>query len=508
MRKLILHIGAHKTGSTSIQGFLYRNREALAEQSWELISNEGALNLSNLVSFRLSKKGRAVYSFKPDALEKLELKLQAACRNCVISAEDFFFINDINAIESLKKTLSQQFEKITVLLYLRRQTEMALSQKAQGAKTIQSAMTFGNSPFPLPEITGNVIEYLEYDSKLDLWSKYFGRENLLVRIYERTKLIEGDVVSDFIVTSGIPVIPETLVLNESLGEQATLFLHYLRYSGVPHSVLWPLLKSRRIETPPGPRSQPSRAEAEAFQANFDRSNMKLFADLKLAHGFDESFDQYPIEPILPQMDFAFAERNLRGMISILEEVANARSAQLFRDAAGELMLSASEMADSLLELAGKAQECKDLSPSPQPCFDLPDAKDAMGEEPVNIEECARVINQYVETVKQLAEVANDINVNLFITAADALEATHPQVAEELMMLARTVRPYGPYIRRKLAQYEGRRKLAEAAALEASFLSRVARLIRKSKLELQAALRSENTWSALLELVRRIKGKIF
>jgi hypothetical protein len=508
LRKLILHIGAHKTGSTSIQGFLYRNREALAEQSWELISNEGALNLSNLVSFRLSKTGRAVYSFKPDALEKLELKLQAASRNCVISAEDFFFINDIDAIRSLKKTLSQQFEKITVLLYLRRQTEMAVSQKAQGAKTIQSAITFGNSPFPLPEITGNVIEYLEYDSKLDLWSKYFGRENLLVRIYERPRLIEGDVVSDFIVTTGIPVTPEPLVLNESLGEQATLFLHYLRYSGVPHSVLWPLLKSRRIDTPPGPRSQPSRAEAETFQANFDRSNMNLFAGLKLAHGFDESFDQYPPEPILPQMDFAFAERNLRVMISILVEVANVRSAQLFRYAARELRQSDPEMADSLLDLAGKSEDCKDPYRSVQPHFGCPAPEDATSEELVNTEEGARIISQYVETVKQLAEVANDINVNLYITAADALETTDPKTAEELMMLARTIRPYGPYIRHKLAQYEEQRKLAEAAAVEASFLSRVVMLLHKSRLEFLAALRSENTWSALLELVRRIKAKIF
>jgi hypothetical protein len=508
LRELILHIGAHKTGSTSIQGFLNRHKGDLAERDWELIAMGGALNLGNIISWGERKNGDIVYSFRDNALENLGRNLEAACHNCIISAEDFFFINDVKAIESLKNILSSYFESIKVLVYLRRQDGMAISQKAQGAKTIQSAKIFGNSPFPLPELGKGVMEYLEYDRKIENWSDYFGKDNLIVRVYERPKLINGDAVTDFIASSGIPITAEPLVLNESLGEQSTLFLHLLRYSGVPHSVIWPLLKSRRIEMSGGERSLPSRAEAQAFQSNFDVSNKKLFDMLNLSEGFDESFDQYPSMSTLPAIDFSFAERNLRIIVSILEEVVNDHSMTLFRATSEKLKQSDPDLADSLQDLLEKFGPCKGETSSPDRHGDWPAAGGGPQENVHASREDSLIISQYIGQINQLARVANDDNVSLFMKIAEALDDTDPQAAEDFVAMAKSIRPYGTHIKRKIAQYARNRKGAEEAARNAKLGVRAKKWIRRRRSDFLSVFTSDNPWRELSLLLRRIKSKLF
>jgi hypothetical protein len=230
--------------------------------------------------------------------------------------------------------------------------------------------------------------------------------------------------------------------------------------------------------------------------------------LNLTDGFDQGFDQYPSQPTLPAIEFEFAERNLQRMISIMEEVANDHSAKLFGSAAIELRRSDPEVAGSLLELASKDVTFTDKARSLQQysnCFisdsEPREAEDAVAED-------ARIISQYIANINQLAQVANDDNVNLFIKAAEALEGTNLQAAKKFMTLAQSIRPYGPYIKRKLAQYEREGKSATAAPRKTKFSVRAEILIRRCWEEILFVLKSEQPWSELRLLGRRIKAKIF
>ena len=56
-------------------------------------------------------------------------------------------------------------------------------------------------------VDSNVVpeNWLNYLLKLDLLSQMLGRENLIVRIYEKQQLIKHDIVADFLSVLGIPL---------------------------------------------------------------------------------------------------------------------------------------------------------------------------------------------------------------------------------------------------------------------------------------------------------------
>ena len=135
MKKLILHIGAHKTGSSSIQYFLHKRRRELDQAGWEFVIIPGSLNLRQL--FKRGTNANSELSLQPTVYKTLLKQLQDAKHNCVISAEDFFFLNDQKTISQLRSDFGKVFSEIRIILYLKRQDMMAISQKSQGAKTIR-----------------------------------------------------------------------------------------------------------------------------------------------------------------------------------------------------------------------------------------------------------------------------------------------------------------------------------------------------------------------------------
>ena len=62
---------------------------------------------------------------------------------------------------------------------------------------------------------------LDYYRQLSLWAKYFGRDAITARLYNRDLLNNGDIVADFIANSGLPIdVPyvEPKITTESLNE--------------------------------------------------------------------------------------------------------------------------------------------------------------------------------------------------------------------------------------------------------------------------------------------------
>lgn len=207
----ILHIGTEKTGTTAIQDFLYQNRELLKQEGYGVLTSVGMKNNRGLASYAMRDNRSDDYfvahgivtllnKFEHDKLVEEDFKqeikeLNDSCHTILITSEHFHsrcvYPDEIN---KLKSFLMQYFKKIDVIVYLRPQVDVVTSLystfvRAGGIKTFDD--------FVISNCTKN-NPYYNYDELLTKWSNSFGHENLKVRIFDKTHLLNGDIVSDFL----------------------------------------------------------------------------------------------------------------------------------------------------------------------------------------------------------------------------------------------------------------------------------------------------------------------
>lgn len=210
--KLYLHIGTHKTGTTTIQRLLSANRESLKKQGvWypgysEVLGTErdhyAHLDLARVIGGEQSK----ILS-KDQAGEFFDRVSQSTeYHTAVISAEPFYRLYDKaefaesndywlarrKFIETLKPLL-QGFSDIEVVVTLRRQDSFLLSLYNESVKATR--------------YTATILEYIEanthvfqYYRQLALWNEHFDQIKTL--FFER--LVEtGSLESSFLRELGI-----------------------------------------------------------------------------------------------------------------------------------------------------------------------------------------------------------------------------------------------------------------------------------------------------------------
>lgn len=126
--KLILHIGQQKTGSTSLQRFLYDNYDALLKHK---ILYPRSLGTEHYKQHHIFKYRDNLLDESLKLKEKLESEIKRSNANVVIiSDENLFFgirINKNNIVNFLRSI----FDEIEILIYLRRQDLHAPSHYQQ-----------------------------------------------------------------------------------------------------------------------------------------------------------------------------------------------------------------------------------------------------------------------------------------------------------------------------------------------------------------------------------------
>lgn len=200
-RKLILHIGSHKTGSTSIQSHLLIHRAKLKQNGWDLFCTQpdgkqsSVGNANTWVSF--SGMGK---SFKATVNPNVFAYLAKTSDNIVFSAEELFWLDDPLNIRHFVTGLANIFTEIKVACYLRRQDKHLLSHFQQGFKQPSSSATrfYGHNLCVVPEHQEHYSRYLDYHQKLSLWKSCVGIENIDAREFDENKLANNDAVSDFL----------------------------------------------------------------------------------------------------------------------------------------------------------------------------------------------------------------------------------------------------------------------------------------------------------------------
>lgn len=296
MRRLFLHIGSHKTGTTALQQGLHHNRILLKACGASYVGAPTAAHLhqylGNLSPGSFLPGGFMVLD--PDALLA---RLDTADNDTVIaSSENFSFFFEPAAIKTLAQALKSRFDEVRIVCYLRRQDRHAVSHHQEGAKPhrqVEGAL-WGHAPTALPAPSSNHDLYLDYDHRLGLWADAFGDANMIIRTYDRKLLKDGDIFADFLAAIGLDVSGLVPVgdRNVSLGATQTKVGHLMNLTGTKAKVADAVLA--RIER--GGQLLPARSEAVAFLDRYLASNRRLNARFRISplpDLFNADFTDYP-----------------------------------------------------------------------------------------------------------------------------------------------------------------------------------------------------------------------
>ena len=211
MRKLYLHIGTEKTGTTSIQSFLNKNRMKLSENGYHVLKCSGPRNQRSIASYcmpdnhfddfflsqqidNLEEKTEFRKKLK-NAFDKEMSELDDSVHSVIISSEHFHSrLKNVRDVERLRELISNYFSEVTVICYLREQSSLASSLYSTGIKAGVST--------DFPTFVENCTPdnpFYNYSSLLERWSTVFSTDSLNVRIFSRDEFYNNDLIDDFCV---------------------------------------------------------------------------------------------------------------------------------------------------------------------------------------------------------------------------------------------------------------------------------------------------------------------
>lgn len=323
MKKAILHIGTEKTGTTSIQTFLFQNRFKLLVAGRLFPASAGYTSNRRLVVFgkRAPEADLAPHSLDvADPVALGEWKEQFVHEHCaevmafharhpqdstvIYSSEHLQSrLTSIDEIKRVARLLRPLYDKVSVVVYLRRQDKYALS-------AYSTSVRGGNQRLFSFEDIHSAGPYYNYRKLIENWTEVFGEDSLTVRVFERQRMVGGDVVADFCQLSGIDA--EELGLewpdaeNEALSFTALSLLRAFnaldsadpRLQGIPRRKLRSFLldKVQTIRDDYG-HVLPTRESAMAFHEKFADDNQWIAERWLGAEGFEASFNNYPEQAI-------------------------------------------------------------------------------------------------------------------------------------------------------------------------------------------------------------------
>ncbi|MEO0427797.1 MAG: hypothetical protein AAF160_10165 [Pseudomonadota bacterium] len=309
----ILHIGAEKTGTTSIQESLYANRERLAAAriAWpEFLGHRNHKLLAAAAlpadSVDAAMEGNAFAgdaaahgAYRAEIAARLG-QLAAAHHTVLISSEDLQRLPR-EAIETLGALLRPSFARFRVIAFLLRQDVLALRRRAQLIRTGHTA------PPGFPDL-GDAEErrFYDYAAVLGDWAAAFGEDAVLPAPFGEGSAAAGqDSVAHFYRLAGIddaefapvprlnssPDTPNLEILNDANG------IGLLPGDPRRDALEAGLAQFETDRTPPVDRTA-----AAGFVERFAMSNAAL-ADRWLGGQapFNADFSAYPVEDPGPQI---------------------------------------------------------------------------------------------------------------------------------------------------------------------------------------------------------------
>ncbi len=240
--RIILHIGAWKTGSSAIQYFLAAATDALRAHGVVMPADAATASGRGRILKQLSgtdEDAAAVIA------EIIQLKADGA-KLLVLSNEHYWPLPE-RAIQQIGHRLKAISDDVEVLIYIRPQEDMWRSLHSQQAKKFAvktGAAIWGTADYLPPVFAERAVHYHQ---TLQLYADAFGQRSISVRLYDRARFIGGDVVTDFLSHLGLDWTQfkrEDRDINRSVGWKGVAFAVWL--ADEVHKALEDLNPERKI----------------------------------------------------------------------------------------------------------------------------------------------------------------------------------------------------------------------------------------------------------------------
>lgn len=256
-KRVHLHVGMHKTGSTWIQKTLQANRARLAARGIgypDMGESHGWPLIHILAPRRGARRPRRERS--PAAVARYRQALREALEDprladVVLSGEQLSSRLSEPETAALAALTGAPGVEVRVIAYVREPVAFTASMTLQRLKAGATPAELAARP-PLPA----------YRARLRKFIRVFGRENVEIRIHDPARLRDGDVLADFLEAIGRPGLEAELALPGYVARNRAMSARAARWLGARNrlfALIWrdparrpPPRLARLLERLPGP----------------------------------------------------------------------------------------------------------------------------------------------------------------------------------------------------------------------------------------------------------------
>jgi len=231
--KIIVHIGTSKTGTSTVQQTLNRNRKHLNSLGYHYLRSMGVrshaafprcfFSMPSVEDPYFKKLGIhtdvAIADHNKRKLRAFEREIKGLPSNIhtvITSCEHFYGrFQDRAEIESFHGYLKMHFDQVEAVVYLRSQAEVVASLYSTALRT--SGLQKELSDFARKHChAGN--PYYNYFDGLSRWRQVFGPSALSVRLFDKMEFVGGDLILDFFSRIDSNIIAGLSIPDRNLNE--------------------------------------------------------------------------------------------------------------------------------------------------------------------------------------------------------------------------------------------------------------------------------------------------
>lgn len=244
-RRLLLHIGMHKTGSTAIQN-AFSGYDDGTTAYLNLFQSNHSYGLTMLFCPEQASKmierawvrSLAELQIKASAVRhRLDEQIKRGRQTLIVSGETLSKWFDVQEVERLQAVFAPSFDEIRVIVYLREPAAFLRSSVQEMLK---------NQPCKLAD-----SRFPDYRKRLSCWETVFGRDAMDYVLFAPDTLAGQDVGSDFAGRVGLmPGQVGSLRANESMSAETFAMLYRLRNGPPVSKWAWPAARMHALGNHP------------------------------------------------------------------------------------------------------------------------------------------------------------------------------------------------------------------------------------------------------------------
>ena len=235
MKRCWIHIGMHKTGSTSVQTVLSSIKSG---ENWQYLSVDGRINMNLAVYAMFAPDPHKYHWFAKLGMTEVQVAdrgdmlrrklrksiLKSKKENIIISAEVLSIVHK-KGIQAMAKFLKPLCDEVRVIGYVRPPAGYKVS-------IFQQLVKQGTGKFNISNIK------LNYQKRFEKFDQVFGKKNVLLRKFDPEQFPNKCLVADFCQQLGIELPANTTIkrTNESLCTEACGMLYAHRKLGPGYGV--------------------------------------------------------------------------------------------------------------------------------------------------------------------------------------------------------------------------------------------------------------------------------